>query len=85
MQVITTTHSPALLSWLRDKTFENTSLVYRDGYWADSVIRPIADLYDLRELRKSVALGELHTEGWFEQAMKSKEGDHDTDHLDDER
>ena len=84
MQVITTTHSPALLSWLRDKTFENTSLVYRDGYWADSVIRPIADLYDLRELRKSVALGELHTEGWFEQAMKSKEGDHDTDHLDDD-
>ena len=26
MQVITTTHSPALLSWLRDETFENTSL-----------------------------------------------------------
>ena len=83
MQVITTTHSPALLSWLRDETFENTSLVYRDEYWADSVIRPMADLYDLRELRKSVALGELHTEGWFEQAMKSKEGDHDTDHLED--
>ena len=83
MQIITTTHSPALLSWLRDETFENTSLVYRDEYWSDSVIRPIGDLYDLRELRKSAALGELHTEGWFEQAMKSKEGNYDTDHLED--
>ena len=48
------------------------------------MIRPVADLYNLRELRKSVALGELHTEGWFEQAMKSKEGDYDTDHLEDD-
>ena len=56
VQVITTTHSPALLSWIRDETFENTSVVYRDEYWADSVIRPIAGLYNLRELRKSVTL-----------------------------
>ena len=84
VQVITTTHSPALLSWMSDKTFENTSVVYRDQYWADSVIRPIADLYNLRELRKSVTLGELHTEGWIEQAMKASEGDYDTDHLDED-
>ena len=82
-QVITTTHSPALLSWMSDKAFENASVVYRDQYWSDSVIRPIADLYDLRELRKSFALGELHTEGWLENAMKASEGEADTDHLDD--
>ena len=82
LQVITTTHSPALLSWMSDSTFENTSVVYRDQYWAGSVIRPIADLYNLRELRKSVTLGELHTEGWIEQAMKASEGNSDTDHLD---
>ncbi len=80
MQVITTTHSPALLSWMSDKTFENASVVYRDQYWADSVIRPIAELYNLRELRKSTTLGELFTEGWLEEAMKFKEGDHDSDH-----
>ena len=84
VQVITTTHSPALLSWIRDEAFENTSVVYRDEYWADSVIRPIAGLYDLRELRKSVTLGELHTEGWIEHAMKTSEGDSDTDHLDED-
>ena len=84
VQVITTTHSPALLSWIRDEAFENTSVVYRDEYWADSVIRPIAGLYDLRELRKSVTLGELHTEGWIEHAMKTSEGDSDTEHLDED-
>ena len=85
IQVITTAHSPALLSWIRDEAFEHTSIVYRDEYWSDSVIRPVADLYDLRELRKSRTLGELHTEGWLETAMKFKEGDADTDHLDEER
>ena len=84
VQVITTTHSPALLSWMNDTTFDHTSVVYRDQYWADSVIRPMAGLYNLRELRKSVTLGELHTEGWMEQAMKSSEGDSDTDHLDED-
>ena len=84
VQVITTTHSPALLSWIREEAFENTSVVYRDEYWSDSVIRPITDLYNLRELRKTDTLGELHTVGWFETAMKFSEGDSDSDHLDDD-
>ena len=84
VQVITTTHSPALLAWIRDEAFENTSVVYRDEYWADSVIRPIAGLYNLRELRTSQGLGRLFTGGWFETAMKCSEGDPDTDHLDDD-
>ena len=84
IQVITTTHSPALLTWINDSTFEHTSVVYRDDYWSDSVIRPIADLYNLRELRKSRTLGELFTANWFGEAMKFSEGDPDTDHLDDD-
>ena len=84
VQVITTTHSPALLAWMNDTTFEHTSVVYRDEYWADSVIRPIGGLYNLRELRKSVTLGELHTEGWLEHAMKVSEGEPSTAHLPDD-
>ena len=84
IQVITTTHNPALLDWIRDETFEHTSVIYRDEYWSDSVIRPIADLYHLRELRKSQGLGRLFTSGWLESAMKASEGDFDTDHLDDD-
>lgn len=84
IQVITTTHNPALLDWIRDETFEHTSVIYRDEYWSDSVIRPIADLYHLRELRKARGLGRLFTSGWLESAMKASEGDFDTDHLDDD-
>ena len=84
IQVITTTHNPALLAWMSDSTFENTSIVWRDEYASDSVIRPIADLYNLRELRKSRGMEGLFTEGWLETAMKFSEGDSDTDHLDDD-
>ena len=84
IQVITTTHSSALLAWINDETFEHTSVVYRDQYWKDSVIRPIADLYNLRELRKSRGLERLYTSGWVEDAMKFSEGDADTDHLEDD-
>ena len=59
---------------MSEKAFEHTSVVYRDEYWADSVIRPIAELYNLRELRKTDTLGELHTVGWFETAMKFSGG-----------
>ena len=84
IQVITTTHSSAFLAWINDQTFEHTSVVYRDQYWKDSVIRPIADLYNLRELRKSTGLERLYTKGWIESAMKFSEGDADTDHLEDD-
>ncbi len=84
IQVITTTHSPALLSWMRDETFENTSVVYRYDHWSDSVIRPIADLYNLRELRNSQGLGRLFTGGWLENAMACSEGDPDLAPLDDD-
>ena len=80
VQVVTTTHSPALLSWMSDTTFENTSVVYRDEHWADSVFCPIADLYDLRELRKSFTLGELHTTGWLEHAMACSKVEPDAHH-----
>ncbi len=84
LQVITTTHSPALLTWMNDSTFEHASVVYRDDYWTDSIIRPIAGLYNLRELRKSTSLGELFTSNWIGEALKFSEGDADTDHMDDD-
>ena len=74
LQVITTTHNPALLAWMNDTTFEHTSVVWRDEYASDSIIRPIADLYNLRELRKSHGMDGLFTEGWLETAMKFSEG-----------
>ncbi len=79
IQVVTTTHSPALLAWMNDETFENTSVVYRDEHWRDSVIRPIADLYNLRELRKSKGLEWLLTSDWLDNALHFSEGGSDTE------
>lgn len=68
LQVVTTTHSPELLSMISDKTFEHTSVVCRRPDTDDAVIRPIAELPNANELRKSQGLGRLHTGGWLETA-----------------
>ena len=73
-----------MLAWMSDTAFEHTSVVYRDEYRSDSVIRPIAELHNLPELREFRGLERLLTSGWFETAMKFSEGDPDTDHLDDD-
>ena len=69
IQVVTTTHSPELLSMISDRTFENASVVCRRPDTDDAVIRPIAELPNAKELRKSQGLGRLHTGGWLETAV----------------
>ena len=69
VQVITTTHSPALLGWMNDTTFEHTSVVYRDENSSDSIIRPVSKLPNVKDLRKAQGLGRLHTGGWMEDAL----------------
>ncbi len=69
IQVIATTHSPALLGWMNDTTFEHTSIVYRDEDSADGIIRPVSELPNIRELRSSQGLGRLLTSGWMEDAL----------------
>ena len=69
IQVVTTTHSPELLSMISDRTFENASVVCRRPDTDDAVIRPIAELPNANELRKSQGLGRLHTAGWLETAV----------------
>ena len=75
IQVITTTHSPDLLSKVNDKTFENTSVVGRLEDTNDAIIRPVAHLPDSRELRKTQGLGRLLSGGWMETALSFTEGD----------
>ena len=69
IQVVTTTHSPELLSMISDETFKHTSVVCRSPDTDNAVIRPIADLPDADKLRKSQGLGRLHTGGWLENAV----------------
>lgn len=69
IQIITTTHSPNLLTFVNDSTFENMSVVCRLEDSHDAIIRRVADLPNARELRTSQGLGKLLTEGWMENAL----------------
>ena len=66
MQVVTTTHSPGLLTSINDRTFENTSVVCRPETSTDAIIRRVADLPDAGKLRTSQGLGRLLMGGWME-------------------
>ena len=66
LQVVTTTHSPGLLTSVNDSTFETTSVVCRREAATDAVIRPVAGLPDAAKLRGSQGLGRLLMGGWME-------------------
>ena len=69
IQVITTTHAPTLLTVMNDQTFENTSVVCRLEDSSDAIIRPVAELPNVWELRQGQGLGRLHESGWMENAL----------------
>ena len=75
VQVLTTTHSPDLLSMLSDDTFRHTSVVCRHPETNAAVIRPVAELPDADRLRQSRGLGRLHASGWMEDAVFFTEED----------
>ncbi len=76
-QVVTTTHSPDLLTIINDDTFENTSVVGRLDDADEAIIRPVAELPKAGALRKSQGLGRLLAGGWMEDALAFTEGDND--------
>ena len=69
IQVLTTTHSPDLLSMVSDETFDNTSVICRLPDSDNAIVRPVANLANAAELRQSQGLGKLHASGWFEDAV----------------
>lgn len=69
IQVVTTTHSPDLLTIVGDATFENTSVVYRPPGSDSSIVRRIVDLPNIADLRAQQGLGRLHASGWFEDVL----------------
>ncbi len=79
-QIVTTTHSPELLSIVSDTTFKNTSVVCRLPETDDAVVRAVAELPDAASLRDSQGLGKLHASGWMEDAVflsdSQVQGDH---------
>lgn len=68
IQVITTTHSPQLLSMLSDDAFKYASVVCREDS-KNAVVRRIRKLPNADKLRRSQGLDRLHVSGWFEDAV----------------
>ena len=75
VQVVSTTHSPELLSMVNDDTFGNMSVICRLEDSEDGIIRPIAKLPNAGKLRKAQGLGRLLAGGWMETALAFTEGD----------
>ncbi len=69
LQVVTTTHSPELLSMVNDDTFRHMSVVCRSEDAEDAVIRPVSCLPDAGKLRRDQGLGRLLASGWMENAV----------------
>ena len=74
-QVVTTTHSPDLLSMVGDGTFEHTSVICRRPDTDDAVVKRVADLPNAAKLRGSQGLGRLHASGWMEDAILFEAGE----------
>ena len=68
-RVITTTHSPDLLTLINDASFESAAIVYRNEDSENGIARPVSKLPNIRALRKSQGLGRLHSIGWMEDAL----------------
>lgn len=73
IQVVTTTHSPDLLTMVGDRTFDNTSVVCRRDGTEDAVIRRVKDLPKAAEIRRTQGLGRLLASGWMEDAVAFSE------------
>ena len=79
IQVVTTTHSPGLLTSINDRTFSSTSLVCRREAATDAIIRSVSALPNAKKLRKTQGLDRLLVGGWMEDMIEFTEDTGDTD------
>lgn len=75
IQVIGTTHNPAMLAFLEAEALDSALLVYRPDGAPDSRVRRILDLPDIARVLESEDLGHLHSTGWLEDAAIFSEPD----------
>ena len=67
-QILVTTHSPLVLSWLTAEEYKYTFLCARDEESGESTIKPLAEIPNLLEIIKDQPLSDLFLEGWLEVA-----------------
>lgn len=75
LQVIATSHSPALLNLLSDESLHNALLVYRTEGSPYSNVKPLHELPNFGEIAERRRPGVLMESGWFENTVEAMEFD----------
>lgn len=75
VQVIGTTHNPALLSFLSDEARQSALLVHRPEGLSESRVTRLMALPDIERVLERENLGELLTAGWLDDAAFFAEGE----------
>lgn len=68
-QVMATTHSPVVLSWLRPSDYPTTFLCARDEETGESRITPLTDVPQFQSIVQKQPISELFSELWLENAL----------------
>jgi len=68
IQVVATTHSPAMLDYLDSGTLENAALIHRQS-GNPSQIKSLEDIPELWRVLPGRKAGGLQASGWFETVM----------------
>jgi hypothetical protein len=68
-QVIATTHSPVVLSWLTEQDYSTTFFCKKDDEDGASVITPLRDIPNFVDLVHRQPITDLFAEGWLEGAL----------------
>ena len=73
LQVIATSHSPALLNLLSPESLGNAVLVYRTEGSRYSKVKPLKDIPNFSEIAERRHPGTLMESGWFENTLEALE------------
>ena len=68
-QVIATTHSPAVLAWLKRTEYATTYVCRRNADTGDATITPLRDIPGFGRAIASSAVADLLAEGWMETVL----------------
>lgn len=69
VQIIATTHSPVVLTWLDDETLRRAIVFGRVPEREGTLMRRLGDLPEFSEIVKRKGIDQLFTTGWLEMAL----------------
>jgi predicted ATPase len=79
IQVVATTHNPALLTYLSPQARKDALLTYRREGAQDTRVRRISDLPHFDKVLEHNTFGELHASGWLENVAAFADADAETE------